>query len=70
MERVFHQAEGGTAEGLKRVLEGHGADASVSGREREIEQIESRWISRGLSRQSVPAAAQQVLDRRADGCHS
>lgn len=69
MERIFHQAEGGTAKGFQGVLERHGTKASVSGREREIEQIESRWIGRGLPRQSVPAASQQVPDRGPDGFH-
>jgi len=69
MERVFHQAEGGSTEGLQGFVERHGTEASVSRREREIEQIESRRIGRGRSGQSIPAAAQQVLDRPADGFH-
>lgn len=69
MERIFHQAEGGTTEGLQGFVERHGTKASVSRRERETEQIDSRRIGRGLTCQSIPAAAQQVLDRCTDSLH-
>ena len=69
MEQILHQTEGGTAEGFQRVLERHGTKASVSGREREIEQVESSRISCGLPRQAVAATTKQVLDRRANGFH-
>ena len=69
MERIFYQAEGGTAEGLERVSEQHGTKVSVCRRKRETEQVEPRGIGRGLPGQSVPAAAQQVLNRFANGFH-
>ncbi len=45
MKRILYEAEGGTSEGLKRVLERHGTKASVSGRQRKIKQIETGWVS-------------------------
>jgi hypothetical protein len=67
MERVFHQAEGGTTERLQGFVERHGTKASVYRGKRETEQVEARGIGRGGSSQSVPAAAQQVLNRSANG---
>ena len=67
MERVFHQAEGGTTEGLQGFVERHGTKASVRHGKRETEQVEARWIGRRDSGQSVPAAEQQVLNRSANG---
>ena len=69
MERVLHQPEGATAEGLQGFVERHGTEASVRHRERKVEQIEPSRIRRGRSGQSISAAAQQVLDRGADGFH-
>ena len=67
MERVFHQAEGGTTEGLQGFVERHGTKASVCRGKRKTEQVEARGIGRRGSGQSVPAAAQQVLNRSANG---
>jgi hypothetical protein len=69
VERVFHQAEGGTAEGLQGFVERHGTEASVRRGKRETEQIESPGIGRGHCSQLVPTAAQQVPDRRTDTLH-
>ena len=67
MERVFHQTEGGTTEGFECFMERHGTKASVCRGKRETEQVEARGIGRRGSGQSVPDAAQQVLNRSADG---
>jgi len=67
MERVVHQAEGGTAEDLQGFVERHGAEASVSPREREAQQMKARGVGRRRTCQSIPAAAKQVLNGPADG---
>ncbi len=62
MQWVLHQPESRATEGFQRVLERHGAEASVRFGERETQQIGPHRVGRCLSGQSIAAAAEHVLD--------
>jgi hypothetical protein len=69
MERILDQPEGRATKRFQCVLERHGTKVSVSDREREFEQVELCWVGRRLPRESVSAAAKQVLNRPTDGLY-
>ena len=62
MERVLHQPEGRAGKRLQGISERHGAEGSVRFGKWETQKIGAHRVGCCFGRQSVAAAAEQVLD--------
>jgi hypothetical protein len=67
MERVLHQPEGRAGKRLQGISERHGAEGSVRFGKWETQKIGAHRVGCCFGRQSVAAAAEQVLDGSAQG---